>query len=504
MLICAIAYSNLQRGYLSPANISGILVDEVNLPKIAHIRTKEDFQPAESHLQDPFDLTEIENELSKYLPLITKKAIIQITTDQFDLNPIKPSELEQAFKNIINKLVYEDISIGPNNVREIRLHESHDESPLMINTSSILDFFSDARIPRINEKKPHFSEIMQLARLLVWKEYLVSRRRDRRITNTYLKNNPDKKFLHFINIKWPYVRIEAFANSCVGYPEMIVRTGRDVNNISLHTGMNVSFFPFAKTCVGNFNADVDSNLCLSSKKSVYGAVLSVNSNDIRCKKCGIPADKLKFNRKGIDNLTVDDQDPLEMYNEEPHFIYITRFAGNLKIGRSRLSRGITRLLEQSVSDSLIIYPILSYEQADKIESEIVNHLKKYVQNLQKFGIHSISDKARFDDKILMIKQWINEGTISNNDLYQEILKLIKENEALANILDVTDNRVINLTANWQFDKNTDLADMKKIDTYWNNITGKLNGIIGSLIFVGTSIINMEEFQGCLFKGSGFY
>lgn len=503
LLICAIAYSNLQRGYLSPANILGILVDENNLSKISGIKTKEDFQPEGSHF-DPFDLTEIENEISKYLPTITKKEIIQISTDQFDLNPIKPTELEHAFKNIINKLIYEDISINTDDIREIRLHESYEETPQIIDTSSILDFFSNAKIPRINEKKPHFSNIMNLARLLAWKEYLISRRRDKRITITYLKNNVDKKFPHLINnIKWPYVRIEAFADSCVGYPELVTRVGRDIKNISIHTGMKISFFPFAKTCIGNFNTEDESHACLS-KKSPYGVVLSINSNEVRCKKCGIPADKLKFSRKGIETITVDDEDPLEMYDEEPHFIYVTRFAGNLKIGRSRLSRGISRLLEQSVADSLVIYPLVSYEQADKIESEIISCLKKHIQNLQKFGISKISDKAYFDDKIQMIKQWVLDGTIDNKELYQEVLKLLKEDTTLASLIDATDNRIINLTSNWQFDKNTDLSRINKIDSYWNYVTGEINGIIGSLVFVGSSILNIEEFQGCLFKGDGFY
>lgn len=94
MLICVIAYSNLQRNYLTPAYVLGILVDESDLSKIEKIKTKEDFQPSGTFLADPYDLTEIENEITRYSHLIKNHELLSFSTSEHKPTPLKAQDLD--------------------------------------------------------------------------------------------------------------------------------------------------------------------------------------------------------------------------------------------------------------------------------------------------------------------------------------------------------------------------------------------------------------------------
>ncbi|MGI0017005.1 MAG: hypothetical protein ACREBU_26580, partial [Nitrososphaera sp.] len=77
MLVCAIAFSNIQRVYRLPSFLSAVIAEIRDLDRLTGIRKKEDFRLEGSHVEEPFDLSQLEDAIKKHTSLmknITVKA----------------------------------------------------------------------------------------------------------------------------------------------------------------------------------------------------------------------------------------------------------------------------------------------------------------------------------------------------------------------------------------------------------------------------------------------
>ena len=507
MLIGSIAFSNLQRNYGTPTFICGLLVDEKKLTKLNEIKTKGVFEPQGTIMDDPFYLTKIEKEIEEYLSFVEKKVVLDFPSKDGKRILMKKGEVDEAIKIIQAKLIYGDLTILPESVKEVHLRDEikFENQPTVIEdnqSGKLTDYFINSNLKIVIEQAPNFSKIMELARLFSWKEYIIRRRKNPLFVKQFLENNKEFKLSQYLRVSWPRSRIETYPNSYVGLPEIIVKQNQKASIIPLTLNQKISIFPFAKSCIGQFNQDSNLQICVRSKDSRCGLLLSPTNYEERCSRCRTAIDRLKFDSKSIAKLA-NEEDPLEGYSDAFHYVYITKFSEKLKIGRARLSRGISRLIEQSCADALVIFPILSFKDADRLEHCILDYLKEKLENLREIGIEKVSDKGFMKDKIVMIENWCQNSIKSNENVYQKILEILKQNDELKTTLEVTNQRILDLKPNWHFDKKFDFTKSSNGPVYWTKVEGEVKGIIGSLLFLENKIIDMEKMQGWLFTGEGF-
>ena len=523
MLVCAVAFSNIQRVYGLPCFVCAVVVDKVDLDKIQGIKKKEEFRLDGAQVEDPFDLSELENELQKHKQVINKFIVKEYESKQ-KRRPKKTKsqndppndtmtslEIKLAYKGVINELALKETSLMEQ-IKEVRLHEIYNESGISQKETLpvvITDFSVEKRedIKIIFETKGQFTNLMELARLIATREYVVKLREITSFVRTFYNTHPfEHNICQYLHTYWPNVSLDAYTSSNVGIPSLIIKNSTQIHNVPLQLGTKISLFVFARSCIGKINPDNDSYACSGVKVRRYGQFLPLDNGETRCRLCRSGIDRLKFSRKSIKTLTEnspEEDDPLGTFADDQYYLYITRLGNKLKVGRARISRGVSRLLEQSLFDALTIYPILSYDAADSFEEEVKNVLTAHITDLGNFGIDKVYGRALKADKVETIRQW-QSGTLKpNQELYQAIVKFLL-NSKVSKMLQLTNSKYINLSENWLIDNNLDLNCSKGIRLYFTKIEGKVKGIAGSLVFLDNGdYLDLEKLDGCLFRGSGF-
>lgn len=488
----------------------GILIDESDLHFLEPLRAKNDFEPKGTHVIDPFDLTVINSEIEKFQPFIKNKKILQFPSKDSKRIMMKPEEINSAFTKMMDTLVHSDSRILPSHIKEVRLREQLETnstvSPPDLKSTNvrITDYFETNTFKICIEKESRFSKIMELARLISWNEYLAERRKSRIFIEDYLKNQNNLQISQFVKLSWPNIRLETYVDSQYVLPDVLVKKNHITRIIPLRIGNRISMVPIAKSCVGKINSEGELVDCLKSKDIRFGTLLSYTSIEDRCDKCRTAIDRIKFGKTAIKKLEDEGEvDPLAGLNDALHYVYITRFANTIKVGRSRLTRGVSRLIEQGCLDAVVIHPILTYDEADKIEDDIYQHLKDNVDSLKSYEIHAVSKRGSVDDKLLMIKEWVTNKNFSNISLYHEIIRLIGENNLLVPLLYATNQNVIECKNTWRIDQSVEINKIVKLEPFWNRIEGEIKGIIGSFLFFEKSFIDLRNIQGWIFTGAGF-
>lgn len=525
MLVCAAAFSNIQRVYSLPSFVCAAIVDETDLGALEGMKKKEEFRLDGRQVEDPFDLSELENEIQKHLRIIRKLVIKKYEPnhptyarkakprDDSVNNMMTSQEMRLAYKNLINELSLQDPSMIEQ-IKEIRFHEVYFESEVTQKEAlpiEIADFYAENHkdIKIIFEAKGQFTDLMELARLVAMREYVTRRREKTSFVSTFYNAHqigPDVS--QFLHTYWPNVSLDAYTSSNVGIPSLIIKNSTEIQNVPLQLGTRVSLFIFARSCVGKIDADTDTYSCTSVKIRRYGMFLPLDGNENRCRQCRSDMDRLKFSRKAIKTLkenSIQDEedDPLGMFKDDQFYLYLTRFGNKLKVGRARMSRGVSRLLEQSCYDALAIYPILSYENADSFEEEVKSVLTQHIKDLSKFGIEKVYGRGVKADKIETIRLWQSRSLKPNLELYQVIVAFLL-NSDVSKMLGLTNRKYLNLSENWLFDDNLDLSHSKAINPHFRKIKGEIKGIAGSLVFLDDGdFLDLEKLDGCLFRGSGF-
>jgi hypothetical protein len=500
------------------------MADKNNLNKLTGIRRKEDFRLDGAHVEDPFNLSQLQDEIEKYSSItenITVKAFEpnklhvkdkRKSNNIFQNYTMSADEVKIVYKSLINELAVKNNALM-NQLEEIRLHEVYDEIgllekgtlPVQINDFSIE---RNKEVAIVFEKKTEFSDLMELARLVATREYVIRRRESTSFLSTFYSTHSfGHDISQYLHTYWPNVSLDVYTRSNVGMPSIIVKNCTQIHSMPLRAGTKLSIWIFARCCIGKIDPDLEPYSCLATTVRRYGMILPLRGSEARCKKCWSGADRLKFSRKSIETMKQEkseDEDPLGTFGEDQFYLYITRFANKLKVGRARMARGVSRLLEQSCFDAIAFYPILSYANADSFEERVRKILKEQLGKLEQFGIEKVYGKAYTSDKLETIRQWQTGALKSNEELYQAIIHLL-DNSELSRMLQLTNSKYVNLSDNWVFDSDVKLSnDAKEISYPFTMIEGYVRGIVGSLIFLDKGdFLDLEKLDGCLYRGGGF-
>ena len=92
---------------------------------------------------------------------------------------------------------------------------------------------------------------------------------------------------------------------------------------------------------------------------------------------------------------------------------------------------------------------------------------------------------------------------SNQIIYEKILDLLNDNSELKPMLEVTNQRIVDLTPNWYLEKGINFSKFSNGPIFWTKVEGSVKGIIGNFLFLEDRIIDLEKIQGWLFTGDGF-
>jgi Protein of unknown function (DUF2797) len=502
MLVGAVAFSNLPRNYGLPAYFVGILVDAGNLTSLEKIHTKEFFQPDRNHLTDPFNLAPLTNEVLEISGLIKKTIWVDLPGLSNKPKNVTREEFLSTFQSIIDQLESGDLEVLASGIKEIRIHNPF-ETEVKPEIIDLTGFMKLGDEKTITEKRGNFSPVTQLARLVAWHRYITSRRKVPEFVRTYMKSSQQAGLKHLVRLGWPKVGVDEYANSFLGFPEVIVRNGGTPSETILSPEATVSLFPVAKCCIGPIESSNAHVGCLKSGNLPYGEVLSIDESEVRCYVCRSAIDRLKFGLKGARKASNDKKAPVGKYSEDFHYVYVSLFGRRLKVGRARLSRGVTRIMEQGAADALVFYPLTSFEQADEFESELVQQLKAHKAELAAFNVEQAGDRAYVGDKIELLRQHYDIGFDDRNDLYKEVLRIINLSESLEMKSKVLQTRVLSFLDNWRLPENSGFLRATELPAYWQRIEGKIEGSVGSMIVVSGQLVDLEKLQGSVFRGEGF-
>jgi hypothetical protein len=530
-----ISFSNLRRSYQLPAWFLGILVDSDNIDKIRALKKKEHFQTRVvssvrglRDIEDPFDLSQIQQEITRYEPLIVKpiwRALgVQLehggTNDgSLTSKPIcKPLKAGKSTKqtertafisscqSILDEWLRSDLEIVGTGIKEIRIHEPYDNNPQPNSLDSVINLSTPAPATKIMyESKGSFSELVELARLIVWHRFLLLRRENLSFLRRYIRENRHEVYKHLVQVRWPSTNLQVYANASAGDPEVVVKTGEGLVATRLSRGTRISMYPIAKCCVGVLSDGLDSPYECGRKgdRLPYGELLPLDGGEERCRGCTSDADRLKFGIKSALRVATDREAVLGKFTDDLHYVYLSLFGRRLKVGRARLSRGIARLIEQGAADALVIFPLTSYSQADAFEVEILAHLKSRIDELSKLEIDAVSDRAYTQDKLTLIVSRYNRSFETRGHIYEELLNVLRCSESLGIKLSILQHRIISLLSNWTLPEDPEAFSKGQFKGYLTQINGKVMGVIGSLLVVDRALVDLERLQGCIFRGGGF-
>lgn len=502
----------MQQYYGMPAWFLGILVDSDDIEKIRALKPKEAFQTKEispvrgiRDIEDPFDLTQVEQEIARYQSLVVKPIWKQAGVGRKTRRMERTTFLSSC-QSILDDWLRRDLKVVATGIMEVRIHELYEKDPRPNSLDSMIGLTTPNPTTKIVfESKGSFSEAVELARLIVWHRFLSLRRENISFVKLYFRENNSEVYKHLVQVRWPRTNLDVYANVPAECPEVVIKTGHGLLTVPLSKGTRISMYPVARCCVGMMPDSLESPyVCARKGASLpYGEVLPLDGGDIRCLTCISDADRLKFGIKSASRVAKNQEAILGQFSDDLYYVYLSLFGRRLKVGRARLSRGIARMVEQGAADALVIFPLTSYRQADAFESELVVHLKSKLNDMSQLGIEAVADKAYARDKLELILERYHGDFGGREHIYEEVVRLLKCSKSIEIKLAILQRRIISFLPNWTIPENPEVFSRGEFHGYLTQISGTVRGIIGSMLVVDDALVDLERLQGCIFRGGGF-
>lgn len=233
--------------------------------------------------------------------------------------------------------------------------------------------------------------------------------------------------------------------------------------VLLRDGEFTLFHPLGNTLT--LTADTSQRFCCGWRDIAAGISYPCPQEDSRLddkyEQCAQCQQKTGFNPAFYNAAQVSPQQ--EQRNKEPHLLYIAHFGpGVLKVGISHAARGIGRLLEQGARTAVILETFPSAHIARQYEARISAQ-------------PGIVEAIALNKKI---------ATLSHNyDTNQATLELQQTVALIESTLSVTfaQQRHLDLSA-YYFTDSAPLAQFLHDQTHAASISGKVTGMIGSILF----------------------
>ena len=485
MYAIAISYSNIQLTYGIPCSFVGLLLSYNDNDDIPTLLTKDRKNSHES-VVELLSLNHYTDLMTKYNDIILYKTIVNKKVKIVD----KDKKVNFIFNNYYN--VLNNIISYANNKKYIinscYLRVPEDYGMLYSIEDSNKSFSSWFYNFDLQFQDAETSNgFLDLSRALANYEYLKKRREN----TIYLNNILNKYYAEisqFIRMKYKNPYVEEYGENFIGYPELLYRHNKEIIIKILKNDDFFYFYPIAKYCLGpSTNVDEMPPGCVTqSARRPFGTRLKTTWET--CKKC---KDKLSTYESAFTS-TNEKLGMNELFDHlyyRDYLIYISIFNKNIKVGRALLTNAISRLVEQTASEAIVFYPILTFKNASIIEKGLIRYLKNNIVD------YAITDRVKSDYKYEYIKNIIENGNNENSITYDIIFDLIRDG-----VLDKDINILKNKeTLHLNFKKNWIIPDKipEKLESIfqYNELKGIINGIIGQYIIMGNIAFDFNKLNG---------
>lgn len=498
----AISFSNIQYYYGLPMICVGLAFDSGDEQNLSSIKTKEGLFPDPNKLPE-FDLSRLENELTRYRKYVESYRVVNLekpmTVD--DKGSETPERYLDGYLETINAILSSNLMILSEGIKICYVHVPiYEDGKIMPIQKSLLTSHPIFKYPLVFQSKNNFNKLMHLARLFATYEYLKRRRGLRRYINGYVKHT-SLDLLQITRILWRSPNVQHYTGYFVGYPDIIVRTWKESKKIPLVPGQEMKIFPIARFCLGITDELKNESCIQSSTKRPFGSVITSKQFE-RCSSCRKKSLHIRclYQHPKCDGSQVLCGNSSFAGNvcNGNFSIYLSIFNDVLKVGRCILSRTIGRLLEQSAFDGLIYYPINSIDAAHNIERKVATYLRNKVRHLNAYGIGRVSRTVKTKERFEHVRLLSNKAKSNERQYaYHGIKQLLqKTNSPEIRSLIALESRKIDLAQNWCIDENLEMNQTELVkETQFKRIEGKIEGIVGSFVFVGKKAYALNSLQG---------
>lgn len=500
--ILAISFSNVQHYYYLPMIFVGLAFDSDDGKNLASIRTKEDLFPDPNKLPT-FDLSLLENELAKFRKYVVSYRVVNSEKPKSNNGiPLLTSKrFLDGYLETIYAILSSDLLISFEEMKCCYVHVpiKRDGEPITLQ-KSLKSSHPVFKYPLVFQSKNNFNKYMHFARLSATYEYLKRRRIRRRFVYDYVRS-ANTNLLRITRLHWKSPYVQHYTGSFVGYPDILVRTRTECHKIPLIPGEEIQIFPIARFCQGITDKFRNEFCMQTDNKKPFGAMVT-NKKFERCASCrkrSVPV-RCLFQHPKCDGSQVlcGNNDFAGNVCNGNFTVYLTIFNDILKVGRSILSRTIGRLLEQSALDALVFYPINSINAAHSIERAIAIYLRRRVKHLKAYGIRRVVTTVKTKDRFEHVKFSSKRIRSANREYAYDAMRRLLEraNHHEIRSLFSLEPRRIDLSQNWFVDETLEIDQTDLIEEpQFERIHGRLDGIVGSFIFLNKKAYALNNLQG---------
>jgi len=511
-LVLAVSFSNIQHYWGLPTYFVGLVFYSGSESSLPPFKTKDAF--LNSNDLPTFDLFEVQSQLESLKKLIVVQKILALKKNEWSVLDRNYTLIINQYLNVYEKVIRQIFSsnfiVASQGLERCFFHVPLDYNGNELSVQkSLFSSHPIFKYPVAFLSKSTSNKFMQIARLVSWYKFLDKRRSSRRYINYYIRKNGEENHVQAIRMVWKSPQIEKYADAFVGFPNLIVRTNNGMNKIDLIPGSKIDILPIARFCLGPM-AEFESNtLCLrSNEKKPFGTLLSPKGLD-RCRDCS----KRSLGIRCLYQKPKCDGSQVICGNEffagaicnGPFSVYVSIFNETLKVGKCIESRTVERLIEQSALDGLVFHPITSIMAAYIIEDKLSRYLKKNLKELRPYGIIKVTKNIRtelaFEQVKCLLKEDKSKEKKRREKVYNKVKYLVSKSvDPKVRILSAIESRIISFDRNWLIDENLELDRYNLIkDPHCQRIKGKIDGIIGSFIFVDGKVYDLGSLGGYVLR-----
>lgn len=496
-----VSFSNVQMSFGLPMYFVAVAVESSRKLALREVKTKDEFQEDPEYKKNPFDLTEVEKEISRFQNLIIRSKLVRFGKRDRNKADDDISFFLNGYLRCIESTKSSNLRLSSEEPEGCFLHIPVDREGKEL----AIEGWKYVNHPLFKynikfQRKGECERILELARLRAWYENFNMVRRKSPFLNKYLTSNSDFRFLQIRKLVWNSPPIESYPNSFVGYPRMIIQTRQGMEDILISPGTHLRFFPFSRACSGVENG-LDEPTCLGkSQKKPFGTLLSGGTSE-QCKTCSEASRGVKclFQKPECDGkkMSCKNRGFVSRVCHSDSCIYVTIYNDKVKVGRSLKSRIVGRLIEQCAYDGLVFYPVPWLPFADYLEEKLVELLNENKSGFQTQEVSRATERIPSEDRYSSIVSLRNGDPHQRDKLYDEIVELLNSLKCPeANYISNLENRKVNLKRNWKVCDPLDLKTDSLVDDFqFKKVEGEVTGVVGSFIILDEEVYDTTKMEG---------
>jgi hypothetical protein len=447
------SFSNVQHSFKLPAFFVAMAIRSDRKPLLRNLRTKDEIMEDPEYEKNPFDLHELENEISRFEDLIIKSKVITLSKRYRKKVDNDLSFILDGYLKVIRSISSSNLYLASEGFEKCFLHIPLDQEGKELAVEDLSYFHHPLSKYKVKfQRKGNFDRILELARLYAWFENSNLVRRQPAFINKQCRTNINFDFLQIHKLVWNNAPIEYYVDGFVGYPRLIMKTKNGMTDTLVSPEAHIDIFPISPACLGT-GTGIDAPKCLqASFKKPFGAILSGKFE--MCPLCIKHAEGslCSFQKPKCDGIRMlcNDRKFISGVCHSDFSVYVTLYNDKVKIGRCMKSRVVGRLIEQCAFDGLAFYPIPWLPFADYLEEKLTSLLRDNMCDLKEHKISRVTETIRSTERYEhTVSLCENSDERERDSIYEKIIDLLKSLDSPEAVyLSSLECRKINLKENW--------------------------------------------------------